>query len=167
MHRNRGTLGICCVGGAASHTVSYGVLVSRERDQLSDNPCAAGPTNRLMLVALRVSQTVELWFPTGQAGFDRASFWTTFEMHRLGKANPSDVPLSTIDSYEEQFRSRFPIYLQQHLNGEMNRVVESSRGTIPPWAPNLRLVAIQYGSIRAILDIMGVESSNLRDLSWP
>jgi hypothetical protein len=114
---------------------------------------------------------VELNFQTSYYFGGRAPFWRTFEEKRLGggERRESDLDPSLIDNYEGQFKLRFPRILEQLVNSEIERALgsrtadhEAEKAAVPPKI-KIRLVAVQYASIKPILDILGIENADLRD----
>jgi hypothetical protein len=113
--------------------------------------------------------SVSLWFPGEPINTGKVDFWQAFQRRRSpgdGAGSYGDLAPATINFYDEQFRREFPIHLQRHLNQEMASIA-ASRPRFPVIVPqeiSVRLLAIHYGSIKAILDIVGFESTDLRDL---
>jgi hypothetical protein len=91
-------------------------------------------------------------------GDSRSGFWLHFnEIERSGADDrkPSLQP----GEAEEQFRSSFPFILQNLLNEEIQRAQSSRRArTI-----GVRLISIEYGSLKPILEVTGIDSVALRD----
>jgi hypothetical protein len=115
--------------------------------------------------------SVTLRFQT-EAGVGKQDFWRSFEQNRDQK------PLSEADSfsperanqYERQFREEFARKLERHINEEIDRaeaegsdLLRPRKGYIRISGIKVRLVTVHYGSIKAILDIIGVDNSDLRD----
>jgi len=70
-----------------------------------------------------------------------------------------------IDRYEGQFKLGFPVILERLINEEIEQTL-SFRGTDEIAALRkikIRLVAIQYSTIKPVLDILGIENADLRD----
>jgi hypothetical protein len=109
--------------------------------------------------------SVTLRFQT-EAGVGKQDFWRSFEQNRDQK------PLSEADSfsperanqYERQFREEFARKLERHINEEIDRaeaegsdLLRPRKGYIRISGIKIRLVTVHYGSIKAILDIIGVD----------
>ncbi|SFK31167.1 hypothetical protein [Bradyrhizobium sp. Gha] len=104
---------------------------------------------------------------------DKVDFWSNFESKRLGRDDfdgehhEGDPRLA--DKYERTFRAAFPKILENLVNEEIAKAFGSrtedqdqrSRIVLP--TIRLRLVTIEYSSIKPILDVIGMENSDLRD----
>lgn len=122
---------------------------------------------------------IEMYF-VGLSYGGRQGFWSTFESRsRRGDTSteptPSlrEIPEERIEQYERQFRSNYTEALQRLIN----------RGLADAWAARevqgsasreaqgrsfqpgikIRLVALQYGSIKPYVDLIGIDNSEIRD----
>jgi predicted trehalose synthase len=100
-------------------------------------------------------------------GFGRTGFWKTFEAARRGFRERDDrelpeLTLEQMEEHEEAIRSRFPQELERYVNFFLPNVAVRTPDTVI--APiRIKCVAIQYGSIKPILDVVGVESADIRN----
>ncbi|MHC1945979.1 hypothetical protein IF803_16475 [Bradyrhizobium sp. UFLA06-06] len=96
---------------------------------------------------------------------ERKAFWHRFLIASRDEPFPDDVPApggSQIGVLEQRFRLGFPAALQRHINDEVQRAY--SRGRVLRTVDiELRLVSLEYGSLKPILDITGIDSAELRD----
>jgi len=97
----------------------------------------------------------------------KRSFWRSFEAHRRGRFldERPDLPHETIQEWERKFRLGFPLALQRLVNQEIADAwaLRNETGRLPQPEITVRLIAVQYGSIAPILDIIGVQSTDIRD----
>jgi hypothetical protein len=117
--------------------------------------------------------SVELYLRSEQQlGLGRSGFWRTFKAARDEFAHSRardderrELPtlsLSEIEEYEEKFRSNFPGKLEENVNLFLPTVAARTwRRRVAPI--RVKLVSIQYGSIKPILDIVGIENSDIQN----
>jgi hypothetical protein len=85
----------------------------------------------------------------------RDSFWRMF-------ANLSSITTSQPSTLEDQFRRKFPPTLTRLINEELNSRTWSRQ--LLPWKRiRIGLQAIHYGSLEAFLNVLGIDSEDLRD----
>ncbi|MCA6104736.1 hypothetical protein [Bradyrhizobium australafricanum] len=96
---------------------------------------------------------------------ERKAFWHRFLIASRDQPFPDDVPAPTrpqIEAFEQRFRVGFPAALQRLINDEVQRAY--SRWRVPRSADiELRIASLEYGSLKPILDITGIDSVELRD----
>lgn len=98
----------------------------------------------------------------------KVDFWNSFQAAERGVSRPtrehefSSEEIGRAEQYEQSFRMAFPGALEGHINDELQRAWEKFDGKSAPKL-KLRLVTIEYGSLKAILDIAGIDNSDVRD----
>ncbi|GEL43242.1 hypothetical protein MEX01_38330 [Methylorubrum extorquens] len=101
----------------------------------------------------------------------RNDFWSRFEaVQRNPERHPDGsepIPEKMVAEYERQFRFNFPPALARYLNDELGRAVKHSKRSVKDviGSPELevRLLTLEYGSITAVMDIVGISNADLRD----
>ena len=93
----------------------------------------------------------------------RSNFWRDF--HDATSEYPRDIEDTEIDQMEQRFRALFPDILQNGINREVQRAWRNQDGRTGKPAPEIevRLLSIEYGSLKAILDLTGISNNDLRD----
>jgi hypothetical protein len=123
--------------------------------------------------------SVELYLKAErQLGLGRTGFWRTFKalrgdfFDRRGRDGDGRdgergelPPISPeeIADYEEQFKFRFAEALERQVNVFLPSVAARTRRSKRIEPIRIKLVAVQYGSIKPILDIIGVENSDIQN----
>jgi hypothetical protein len=98
---------------------------------------------------------------------NKVEFWRDFESRHLqtDKDRLDGFDISRANEYEALFRERFPGALERQVNDEIRRVwsdrPEARRTQVPKI--RIRLLTVEYGSIKSVFDIIGVDNSDLRD----
>lgn len=119
--------------------------------------------------------SVEIEFPSRVGPDDRIKFWQAFELEDHRPLTPDTAMPAKAINYENQFKAAFPGNLQNLVNEGMRDAWEARKPSTAPTAQQstettanapkigIRLVAVEYGSIKPILDIIGIENSDIRD----
>lgn len=114
----------------------------------------------------------------------KKDFWGQFESLNQGEiSNPDKVyriEHDVAERYENKFRLRFPEILQSEINNELDLLSgegvdpsktekTASKGrkgtdrTVEIQRIKVRLMAVDYGSLKSVLEIVGVDSPAIRD----
>jgi hypothetical protein len=91
-------------------------------------------------------------------------FWRTLKARQLDADVSEPTPPDERQRYEAVFRAEFPSRLEKHVNEEFRRTWEARGEGLGARAPQvkIRLASLRHGSLRAILDVIGITDSDLR-----
>jgi hypothetical protein len=97
----------------------------------------------------------------------RVDFWQRFQAADQNRPYSTegeigDTAKQQAEEYEHRFRMFFPNKLQDHVNEELRRAWKQSKTAGPPKV-DIRLASVEYGSLKALLDVTGIDSSEVRD----
>lgn len=108
---------------------------------------------------------LELLGYSASAGPARRMFWERFiRARRGGVSDGGDFSVPTDDEirdFEQRFRIAFPEYLETRLNEEFRRA--SSKWKLEGKRLEVKLATIEYGSLKPILELTGIENADFRD----